>query len=183
MKNKILTLTFCFIFAIGFGQTLKWDETEKYNYKYLSYLDFSEYHAKDGSVYKVGDKITFGKATNGPTYNYIFVYVALTAPSQISSGFNGESFKITRITLNGQKKQGNSWVTIWTETNIGAGEYMIKIDQAIESGEIVSPMALEMQKSDNALKELETWKKKLDLGLITEEEYNAKKEELRKFIK
>lgn len=183
MKKIIFALSLCIYCSFSFGQTLKWNETENYNYKYLSYLDFTEYQAEDGSVYKIGDKITFGKATNGPYYNYIFVYVALTTPAPISSGFNGEQFKITRITLNGQKKQGRSYVTIWTETNIGAGEYMIKINQAIESGEIVSPMAAEKEKSDDALKELERWKKKLDLGLITEEEYEAKKEELRSYIK
>lgn len=37
--------------------------------------------------------------------------------------------------------------------------------------------------SDDALKELKKEKDKLDLGLITEEEFNKRKEELIKYIK
>ena len=36
--------------------------------------------------------------------------------------------------------------------------------------------------SEEAIKELEKWKKKLDLQIITQEEYDKKKEELMKFI-
>ena len=36
--------------------------------------------------------------------------------------------------------------------------------------------------SEKALEELKAWKSKLDLELITQDEYNAKKQELSKYI-
>lgn len=50
---------------------------------------------------------------------------------------------------------------------------------ALSSGEIKS----NVMTSDEALEELKKYKSKLDLELITQEEYDAKKKELAKFIK
>lgn len=59
------------------------------------------------------------------------------------------------------------------------GLTVINFESAIKNGEIIS----KIMSSDQALAELKKWKDKLDLGLITEEEYNKKKEELSKYIK
>ena len=51
-------------------------------------------------------------------------------------------------------------------------------EEAIAVGEIQT----QMKSSDAALQELKKWKEKLDLQIITQEEYDAKKAELMKYI-
>lgn len=51
-------------------------------------------------------------------------------------------------------------------------------EEAIAVGEIQT----KMKSSDAALQELKKWKEKLDLQIITQEEYDAKKAELMKYI-
>jgi hypothetical protein len=55
----------------------------------------------------------------------------------------------------------------------------LKFESAIENGEIKS----KKMSSDDALTELKRYKDKLDLGLITQKEYDEKKTELSKLIK
>ena len=57
--------------------------------------------------------------------------------------------------------------------------FVINLDGAIDNGEIKSSIMT----SDDALEELEKWKTKLSLELISQEEYDIKKNELVKFIK
>ena len=52
-------------------------------------------------------------------------------------------------------------------------------DGAVSNGEIKS----KIMSSDQAIEELKKWKDKLDLELISEEEYKQKKAELVKYIK
>ena len=61
----------------------------------------------------------------------------------------------------------------------GLGGILIQFENALQSGEIKGYG----MSSDDALKELKKEKDKLDLGLITEEESNKRKEELMKYIK
>ena len=51
-------------------------------------------------------------------------------------------------------------------------------EEAIAVGEVQTKPS----SSDAALQELKKWKEKLDLQIITQEEYDKKKEELMKFI-
>jgi phosphopantetheine adenylyltransferase len=60
-----------------------------------------------------------------------------------------------------------------------SGSYRILLENAIETGEV---KGLGMT-SDEALSELKKCKDKLELGLITQEEFDSKKSELSKFIK
>jgi hypothetical protein len=55
----------------------------------------------------------------------------------------------------------------------------LKLENAISSGEINSSIIT----SDNALDKLKKAKEKLDLDLITQEEYDNLKKELKKYIK
>ena len=56
-------------------------------------------------------------------------------------------------------------------------------EEAIATKEVVVKANLDDMASDAALQELKKWKEKLDLQIITQEEYDAKKAELMKKIK
>ena len=56
-------------------------------------------------------------------------------------------------------------------------------EEAIATKEIVVKANQEDVASEAALQELKKWKEKLDLQIITQEEYDAKKAELMKLIK
>ncbi|MEN9326163.1 MAG: hypothetical protein RI943_584, partial [Bacteroidota bacterium] len=63
--------------------------------------------------------------------------------------------------------------------NPTSSDQILKFESAIENGEIKS----KKMSSDDALTELKRYKDKLDLGLITQKEYDEKKTELSKLIK
>ena len=56
---------------------------------------------------------------------------------------------------------------------------IVNFESAVLNGEVKS----KVMSSDEALEELKKWKSKLDLELITQEEFDAKKKELSGFIK
>lgn len=62
---------------------------------------------------------------------------------------------------------------------MGISNYSIDLENAITAGEVVSTGMT----SDQALSELKKAKDKLDLGLITQEEYDAIRAEMAKIIK
>jgi hypothetical protein len=66
-----------------------------------------------------------------------------------------------------------------TINNAITNDLSLKFESTIDFGEITS----KGMTSDDALSELKKAKDKLDLGIITKEEYEAKRTELVKFIK
>lgn len=66
-----------------------------------------------------------------------------------------------------------------TTSPTGMNRYLIDTELAIDNGELKTNIL----SSDEALVKLKKCKDKLDLGLISQEEFDKKKEELSKFIK
>jgi hypothetical protein len=97
---------------------------------------------------------------------------ALTAAS------SGTETEIKRIFVVGNKRTGYS-VSMRTKGVIGLLNYTIQFENALSTGEIKGTGMT----SDEALAELKKAKDKLDLGLITAEDYEKKKAELTPFIK
>jgi hypothetical protein len=97
-------------------------------------------------------------------------------PLQVQA--SGQETEIKRIYVIGNKRAGYS-VAFRTKGIIGLSNYSIQIENAIENREVKSFD----RTSDEALVELKKDKDKLDLGLITKEEYELNKVELTKFIK
>ena len=60
---------------------------------------------------------------------------------------------------------------------------MVDFEEALATHEIVTKTDPSDAASAAALEELKRWKEKLDLQIITQEEYDAKKAELMKVIK
>lgn len=177
MKKILFVLTMVLMSVCSFGQTLHYDSVSTIKTRRMSYIDYTKYVASDGTTFAIGDYVTFGQASLPQSYNYIFTYVPLTTPTKISPNFNGSKYEIVRITLNGD--ENNKHIGLWVNAKFMGAKYLIDLEPAIASGEIVTNSLT----SAKALDELATWKKKLELGIIDDEEYNKHKEELIKYIK
>lgn len=177
MKKILVTILVVITVMSVSAQTLKYDEVPYLKAKTMSYLEFDKYISSNGSNFKVGDKIRIGKPSALTSYNYITLFVPLANPSKATSGLAGKEFRIKKIRVN--KSLGNNLVSLWLDFGLGGSSYIVEIEPALESGEIVGDGMTEEQ----ALKEIEILKKKFELEIITEEEYKSKKAELIKFIK
>lgn len=148
----------------------------------------NEYTTKHGISYKIGDTITLGR---GSGTNGRFIYLQMggwystlalldgdieTANMGIGKELGGLGVVVKKIKtqkLNGIEK---------TYLVVDGGDltnYYLYIDNAIISGEVVS----NFMTSDVALNELKKAKDKLDLDLISKDEYDVIKNDLKKYIK
>jgi hypothetical protein len=171
MKNKIKLLMLSIVILSGiqsFPQTLNYKDIG--GEKPKGYHD--QYISKDGVLYKRGDTISLVKGS-GPNGEFIYVNGVVARPGV---GDINSKIIIDGFYVNGSKKSG--WkVGIMTKHPMNS--LMFYIEDAVLAGEIRGPGMT----SDEALAELKKCKEKLDLNLITEEEFNKKKAELSKWIK
>lgn len=142
-------------------------------------IEFNAYKATDNYVYADGVELTIGEPS-GKLGNYKYIITAM----QIAAGGTGlishqvgKKAIIKNLKLTGYKKSGFAVQVVANMTGIGL--MYIDFENALASGEIVG---LGMT-SDKALEELKKAKDKLDLGIITQEEYDKIKSELMEFIK
>jgi hypothetical protein len=133
-----------------------------------------KYISQKGEEFCPGDTITLGVAFRNEQFDYIQQNAAIEIYPLTNTASNSKVI-IKRILIRSKtvvayttKPQGHIYGLIITN-----------LDGAVSNGEVKS----KIMSSDQALAELKKWKDKLDLGLITEEEYNKKKAELIKFIK
>ena len=163
----------------------------------------TEYVASDGVTYRVGSTITYGYPTNGKYYVY-FKDVTGSVLNSIAEDENASSTdratsqeraervenraggvatikRIQCVPIDGFNKM-TSGCKIYLVLNRG-GLACTNFEEAIATKEVVVKANLEEMASDAAIQELKKWKEKLDLQIITQEEYDAKKAELMKRIK
>jgi hypothetical protein len=161
---------------IVFSQNVNWTDVQS---GVITKGQFESYTAKDGSVYSIGDRVNFGSpsGTNGKFVTIQKIDIGGTIHI-VGAEILNTSAEIKKIKISGSKRAG---FKVWFQTKgfTFADNYWFNIEDAISTGEVKS----KGMTSDEALTELKKAKDKLDLGLITEEEYEAKKLELSKFIK
>ena len=140
---------------------------------------FESYLSKDGTTYKVGDFLDIGlpSGTNG---RFVLIQQIDIAGNILVVGSNAINThcEIKKIRVVGNKRQGYK-VQLQTKGSSSIDNYFFNLEDAIVAGEIKS----KGMTSDEAMKELKTAKDKLDLGLITQAEYDKVKAELIKYIK
>jgi hypothetical protein len=180
MKNRILfvlTLTSLILPKIYFAQeVVKFDDVQN---GLVDKGQYTSYIAKDGSTYNVGDKIKFGtpSGVNGKFVTIqkfdIMLNVYVVGAEAINTSAEIKKFRVT-----GTKRAGYK-VQLQTKGMTGIDNYFVYLEDAILIGEIKSFGMT----SDEALSELKKAKDKLDLGIISQEEYDLKKAELTPFIK
>ncbi len=175
MKIKIkiiLILTFTFLATLSSFSQILATYNEVLSKQKKGKID--TYITQNGEKFSVGDTITLGVAFR----NEIFDFIKQNAGMEYFPLLNTASNSKVRI----KKIAIRSKIVIVKTTRpqgLVYGLIVTNFDSAVTNGEIIS----KIMTSDQALEELKKWKDKLDLELISKEEYQQKKEELSKLIK
>jgi len=176
-KLNYLILAVCFLFSnYSFSQELNYNDIVSGRVKKGEY---TSYVAKDGSIFKVGDKITLGtpSGVNGRFVHLTKVDIGGNV-YQVGAEAVNTSCEIKKIRLDGNERRGFK-AAFRTKGFTGIDNYFLWIEDGIVSGEVKSLV----MSSDEALSELKKAKDKLDLGLISQQEFDTIKTELSKYIK
>jgi hypothetical protein len=154
-----------------------------------------EYTLPDGSVIKKGSELVLGKPVNNSRdyARIVFGYMTLgkallTPPIQLGGSFTGSKVIIDKIFVSHKKmtKQSELNVSIYAKdpnmsSAMGASNRtIVDIESAISTGEVINPNAAMTR--DQAIVKLKESKDLLDLGLMTQEEYEKLKSELTPII-
>ena len=166
MKNVISTLIVLLVTLTCSSQIAEYGKLTD-NLKYDSYI------SKTGDKIIVGDTLIIGKASG----EFGFIYITQGGERVVSS-LAGNKVKITQIKSFGTIKAGYK---LWVQfKGYGLVPVFIDYDNAIETGEIINPMA--KMTRDQAINRLKESKDLLDLNVITAEEYEKLKNELTPII-
>jgi hypothetical protein len=140
---------------------------------------FQFYTTADDVTYKVGDTLKLGyPSQDQKTFQHITQMTFMGQILPVQSAWSGRNVIIKNIRTVGIQKTGFT-VSVQSSGLAGVDNLFIGLDAALETGEIVS----NKMTSDKAIQELQKAKQKLDLELITQEEYDKIKEEYSKYIK
>ena len=127
----------------------------------------------------MGDKIKIGFPSSNKTFAFITEGDGAIIPiTNLTASASGQESEIKKIKVVGNKRVGYS-VLMRTKGLIGISNYTIQFENALSTGEVKGYGMT----SDEALEKLKKAKDKLELGLITQDEYDALKAELVKYIK
>jgi hypothetical protein len=141
--------------------------------------EYTSYVASDGGVYKIGDKLKIGFPSSNKTFAFITEGDGFLIPiTPLNVGNSGQDSEIKKIFVSGNKRAGFS-VYMRTKGLVGTSNYTIQFENALATGEVKGYGLT----SDEALDQLKRAKDKLDLGLITKDEFELLKLELSKYIK
>ena len=189
MKKTLLLLMLAFALAFpAFAE-------EKAKAEIISHVDLVDwsrsnngfyvgYIAKDGHLYRTGDRLTFGPVQEGKTYNYLWereniAHILADAPTRpISGKWIGSTGVIKDIEVRGNKKTGHDVIIVLAVGKLSRIEVR-PFEAALASGEIVS----EGMTREKAIEELKQAKLLLDLQVITAEEYDEIKNKMSVYIK
>jgi hypothetical protein len=175
MKLNLIVAFLLLIPALTvFGQEIKYADLSE-----AQRGEFTSYIGSDGAVYKIGDRVKIGLPSSNKTFAFITQGDGFLLPiTNLLASSSGTETEIKKIFVTGNKRAGYS-VSLRTKGISGLSNYTIQFENALSTGE-VKGFGLS---SDDALTELKRNKDKLDLGLITQVEYDKLKSELTKYIK
>jgi hypothetical protein len=136
--------------------------------------DITSYTTQSGETFSVGDTITLGPPFSPNQYSFMNQNAVIQA-YPLRPDAAGSKIRIKSMNAIAKKLQ----VMCTHASGYTYQTFIINFELAYQNGEI-KPNKMT---SDEALSELKKCKDKLDLGLITQEEFDAKKAELAKIIK
>lgn len=140
---------------------------------------FNSYVTLTGDEIKVGDTLTFGKPSG---VNGKFVYLQsidiMGTYYVVGSEATNSNAIIKAIRVSGTKRAGFK-AAIQTKGISALDNYFFHYEDALGAGELKSDGYTE----DEALEELKKAKTKLDLEIITQEEYDSLKKVLMPYLK
>jgi hypothetical protein len=172
--KKIMMVAIALIASVSvFAQELKFSDltTE------LSTKQFESYVSKDGTEFKVGGKVKMGLPSAQTSFAYVQHIDPLAGVSVLGANYANREVEIKKIQVVGNLKKGYK---VWVITNggIALAKLYFDVEPAIQTKEIKG----DGMSSDEALSQLKKAKDKLDLGLITQEEFSKLRTELSKYI-
>jgi len=155
-----------------------------------------EFTLEDGNVIKKGSEFIIGTPLNPTTFTYTRIYVGyynlfseILSPSiTLNSSFKGTKVVVETLKVNRQKLKRKSELMILAYVYDPAmsslfGEKrrtIIDLELALSTGEVVNPN--QKMTREQAIGKLKESKDLLDLGLLTQEEYDKIKSELTPII-
>jgi len=155
-----------------------------------------EFTLEDGNVIKKGSEFIIGTPLNPTTFTYTRIYVGyynllseLLSPSIVlNSSFKGTKVIVESLKVNRQKLKRKSELMILAYVYDPAmsslfGEKrrtIVDLELALSTGEVVNPN--QKMTREQAIGKLKEAKDLLDLGLLTQEEYDKIKLELTPII-
>ncbi len=193
MKKLILPLML--IANSLYGQTLSYEQTQDITVtsNYSNGDTLSSYIMKDGSEIKVGTKLKFGSPLNANrkfTRLYFGEYslgkALLVAPEQLGDAYSGEEVVVTAIKVQHTKMNKNSPVQIMlfvqnpSAPALARNRTIFDLEMSIETKEVVNPNAA--MTKEQAIAKLKEAKDLVDLGMMTQVEFDQLKEKLTPII-
>ena len=189
--KKILLVTIMLVGGFGMNaQVLKYEQVKNAQKRSeINKEDITEYISENGTSFKIGDVLKIAKPADGQIFSSMsirmttFEMLALSPIDQKNFDYNvyartiaNTALKIKSFVIEGDKKKGFS-----IAANLdGVGHNIqVRLEYGIEIGEIGE----HKMTSEEAMVQLKSEKDKLELGLITSDQYNLRKSELVKFIK
>lgn len=170
MKKNVFLLLILIGFS-SFGQELSFKEDFDKSYKRS---DYKSYVSKDSIIFRVNDEIKIG-APSDLTFKNIFIFQSLgyLKMSVTENHLLDSKCKIVAISVAGSKAKGFfPYIQI---ANQNGTFFSVDIEKAIASGEINTKLS-----ENEILEALKKDKEKLELGIITQEEFEKRKAELLK---
>lgn len=180
MKKLILFAFALIVSASVFGQKqMTYDQLKSFSKGGLDIMTFDSYLASDGFTYKVGDTLKIGMPSTNKTFAFITEGSALQVPYQSSVSSAGTNTIIKKIYVNGNNRMGYRMTIVGKGVCGICSQYYINMEEAMGSGEVKTKGIT----NADAMSQLKVGKDKLDLGIITQQEFDKMKEELVKYIK
>jgi len=188
---KKLILPFLLFGNLCISQTLTYEQTQDISVtaNYSNGDTLSTYTMKDGSEIKVGTKLKFGSPLNANrrfTRLYFGEYslgkALLVTPEQLGDAYSGEEVVVTSIKVQHTKLTKNSPVQIMLFVQNPNAPGMMRnrtifdLEMAIETKEVVNPNAA--MTKEQAIAKLKEAKDLVDLGMMTQVEFDQLKEKL-----
>lgn len=170
MKKNIFLFLLLFVFQ-GYSQDLVFKKDFDKSYKRS---DYKSYVSKDSIVFKINEIIKIGKPSEGK-FKYIFIFQSIGyLPMSVSENYllDGEC-TIVAISIAGTKSKG--FLPYIQIRNRKGMFFSIDIENAISRGEIATTLD-----ENEVLELLKKEKEKLDLGIITQDQFEKRKAELLK---
>ncbi|SHJ25332.1 hypothetical protein SAMN04488096_1212 [Mesonia phycicola] len=163
---RIFTFILIFSFSIGYSQTAEYGKlTKKSEYKI--------YLTKIGDTLKVGDTLTIGI----PTSDLGFTYIS-QGGQRVSNTLADKKVIVDKLKTYGTEKNGYKVYAHFK--GYGLIPVLIDYDTALELGEIKNPNR--KLTKEEAISKLKEAKELLELGVITQADYDKLKSEMTPLI-
>lgn len=159
------------------AQSLSYKEISAWSKK--KKIDFTEYEASNGHVYKVGGFVKLGTPERS---NDIFLHVwqqgAISQPEGVGLESARLRSEIIKFKIQGNRRSGYEVVAVG-KTPYGLTRFHILLEKGLAAGEVVS----EVMSREEAIAKLKEGKDLMDMEMMSAEEFEALKEELTPLIK